>query len=637
VAKKRTFRVVLAEILENSARLPDEAAKMVLTEMATLRTELRRAITDSGMRYSERQALFRQLDVQLKNSALRMEDAGLTMFDEAWESGWTSTNQIMMGVPVDAGWGEGGPEYYEPEVWSPYPGFAVEPSQFVKEGLRQLTTSRIVGVTEQMQEQILQQVQIGFVGGLSPNEVMFNITNIVGIRDLPQFRELGTTGISAKAENIFRTEIMTAQNAAKDEYLKGAGEAFPDLKKVWLATGDDRTRDSHIDAHFQVVSVNDVFTVGGHPAQYPLDNTLPLRERARCRCTSTPYREGWGPLEELMPDQAMLVQREKEIRGLTTPVATARTRNIGAAMDATKDQIKVVREAVAAAEKKYGREIRGWQSTLKHAKRSRLDRETSLRVARRTMKGGQAHQTLIDDAIFKLEYAIKQEAEVIAKLDELMALRRKEIGDALFYALKEEGVAIEYDLLLHTKTQSRYKALTAEKKKIVDDAIEFIQGVTSAEHEWFRYQIAFPEGSFSFEAVFVDDVGRAYQSGKTTTLYSHNTVSTQIHELGHIIEEFSPHMHARAIEYLEYRRLPGERAKKLSQLTGKSGYKPSEKAFKDTWTNPYAGKIYQQGGEYYASEVISMGIQQLYDDPYAFMANDPGHFHFIVGLLRGWW
>jgi len=44
----------------------------------------------------------------------------------------------------------------------------------------------------------------------------------------------------------------------------------------------------------------------------------------------------------------------------------------------------------------------------------------------------------------------------------------------------------------------------------------------------------------------------------------------------------------------------------------------------------YAGKHYP-----FATEVLSMGIEKLYDDPGGFAKNDPEYFNFVVGVLHG--
>lgn len=104
--------------------------------------------------------------------------------------------------------------------------------------------------------------------------------------------------------------------------------------------------------------------------------------------------------------------------------------------------------------------------------------------------------------------------------------------------------------------------------------------------------------------------------------------STIVHEIGHCIE-FSDKMYKRAANVFLDRRTAGEEAQQLRKLT-KKNFDPSEIAKPDKFRTPYIGKIY--GDKY--TEVISMGIQYLYEDPLKFAEEDPDMFDFIVDLLR---
>jgi hypothetical protein len=85
---------------------------------------------------------------------------------------------------------------------------------------------------------------------------------------------------------IVRTEVIRASNHGSLEGARvTAEETGIDLVKVWLATPDPRTRDSHSEADGQRVGLEEAFTVGGHRAMYPGDASLPAAESVNCRCT----------------------------------------------------------------------------------------------------------------------------------------------------------------------------------------------------------------------------------------------------------------------------------------------------------------------------------------------------------------
>src|SRR3989304_82624 len=136
------------------------------------------------------------------------------------------------------------------------------------------TPSRIVSVTEEMSAAIRGQIVSGVMMESTPFEVMSVITNILGIRDLRGFREIGTTGISAKAEAIMRTELLTVQSAASWTKMADAKNRFPDLEQVWLATYHNRTRWEHIIAHGQRVKEGEPFIMGGGEGRFPRDPSL---------------------------------------------------------------------------------------------------------------------------------------------------------------------------------------------------------------------------------------------------------------------------------------------------------------------------------------------------------------------------
>lgn len=176
-----------------------------------------------------------------------------------------------------------------------------------------LTLDRVTQITTEMGQLIRQSILNGVFMKATPYEVMAYITNVLGIRDQAGFRSIGTTGISAKAERIMRTELMTIQNAGAWERRGQALVKFPDLEEIWAATGDFRTRATHLAAHGQrkKAGEQETFTVGGYAARFPGDPMLPARERVNCRCTAIAFRPEWGEAEALLGPLADAVGRER--------------------------------------------------------------------------------------------------------------------------------------------------------------------------------------------------------------------------------------------------------------------------------------------------------------------------------------
>lgn len=126
---------------------------------------------------------------------------------------------------------------------------------------------------------------------------------------------------------------------------------------------------------------------------------------------------------------------------------------------------------------------------------------------------------------------------------------------------------------------------------------------------------------------------------------------TPIHEMGHWLEDTIPGVHEQAVAFL-IRRTSGEAATRLKNLIPTGRYGVTERATGDKFLDPYAGKWYsftqirglgnvelktwdQVVKTVNASEVVSMGLQQMFEDPERFARLDPDYFDFMFKLVRG--
>lgn len=96
-----------------------------------------------------------------------------------------------------------------------------------------------------------------------------------------------------------RTLLTGAQNAGRDAAMKAAADLGVNVRKMWIATLDHRTRDAHRELDGQVVDIDQPFTVYGDTIRFPGD---PLAKPAlvyNCRCTLgfvyPDYDTGPGP------------------------------------------------------------------------------------------------------------------------------------------------------------------------------------------------------------------------------------------------------------------------------------------------------------------------------------------------------
>lgn len=108
--------------------------------------------------------------------------------------------------------------------------------------------------------------------------------------------------------------------------------------------------------------------------------------------------------------------------------------------------------------------------------------------------------------------------------------------------------------------------------------------------------------------------------------------STVMHELTHAVEQQSPHILKASQDFLK-KRAGNESPQKLSDLTGNKEYKDYEEAYEDEFFSRggehYAGKIYPD-----ATELLTMGIERLHENPVEFYSNDPEYFDFVIHTLQ---
>lgn len=83
-----------------------------------------------------------------------------------------------------------------------------------------------------------------------------------------------------------RTAMTGAQNAGRVRGYKDAKSMGINVMQEWLATQDDRTRESHLALDGERIEIGGVFSNG---CEYPGDPGGPPEEVYNCRCTLIPY------------------------------------------------------------------------------------------------------------------------------------------------------------------------------------------------------------------------------------------------------------------------------------------------------------------------------------------------------------
>ena len=186
---------------------------------------------------------------------------------------------------INLAYADGAASVVEPLEAVGYAGIIFSPSQAQILTVADFSADLIRGLTSDMLTKINLQLRRAVLGGASPFEIMQGLTRLLGLKG-----KMMTGSDSYRAEMIVRTELARVFNLANYNTSLEAVNVVPDLTKRWLATGDRRTRDSHLSAHAATLTnpipVKDAFIVGGASLRFPGDPAGPAKETINCRCRS---------------------------------------------------------------------------------------------------------------------------------------------------------------------------------------------------------------------------------------------------------------------------------------------------------------------------------------------------------------
>lgn len=140
-------------------------------------------------------------------------------------------------------------------------------------------TNRLVGVGETAYNMIREKVTKAVASGAS-NEMLRK--EILSVSQFSEFR----------ADVVARTEVQFAYSNGNWQAGQALGEFGP-LEKEWLATGDARTRRSHVAINGTRLPIGEPFQMSsGAQMMYPHDPSAPARETVQCRCVLLEFYAG---------------------------------------------------------------------------------------------------------------------------------------------------------------------------------------------------------------------------------------------------------------------------------------------------------------------------------------------------------
>lgn len=235
---------------------------------------------------------------------------------------------------------------------------------------------------------------------------------------------------------------------------------------------------------------------------------------------------------------------------------------------------------------------------------------------------------------------------------QVAARKLREIDEFEGAALERLGDEMNRAYYARQRHQTSYRAaaVKAIKKSLditgsADGITPFLQGVFSEGSrrkemergiKWLRDLL----GEHSpvqgqYAAVLETPAQRAFYTKNMINLHRDNGPATLIHEMGHWLEENNAyHVQAQRQRFYD-RRTAGDTAQPLAALKPNDGYDAHEYVKPDKFMHPYMGKAYDDArtGKSAHSEVVSMGLEYLYDDPVGLAKKDPDYFHFMMSVV----
>lgn len=136
---------------------------------------------------------------------------------------------------------------------------------------------------------INRSITSGLLQGHDYRESAKNITNIIG-KVTPGF----STGAKARALRIVRTESNRTYNAGAYANAQAVDSQGVDILRVWVATLDMRTRDTHQHLDGVKAEIDEPFKSDGVTAMYPGDFPT-AAQSVNCRCTVIDAVDGIPP------------------------------------------------------------------------------------------------------------------------------------------------------------------------------------------------------------------------------------------------------------------------------------------------------------------------------------------------------
>lgn len=453
----------------------------------------------------------------------------------------------------------------------------------VRDYLRNFGVSRMTKVNDTTRRELREALANGVEQGHSAAKMRKEIERV--------FAEAK----GARARIIARTEVGRASNFGSYMAMDQAGVK----KKEWLATADGSVRPTHAAMNGQIVAMDDFFTSGsGAKTRYPGDFGV-AAEDVNCRCGILPnIAPDEKPKPKPVPDTP-----EPEAPEVVTPVAPPKP-----AVDP-----KVTEEAeIARQTSAFHQEVLEMQS--------RFDAEHAAAVRAREHYVNNTYYPKLRslDPDDPERQAIKNEFYRLQEEVDKALEKKRGVTKEIHKRLYQFDTPTRFPNLQHAMTQMASGHASYTEKNL-ETAADFVGRVTGLKSVFIN---VVEERRASFSAQWMQNNLPKWGS----------TARTQVHELGHGVEWqlLDSDKARKAVEAYRKKLATSTKTVPMSTLMPGRGYEAGEMAFPGRYLHPYVGKVYRRG----VTEVISMGLEEMFADPVNLATKDPDLFKLIYNLTR---
>lgn len=441
--------------------------------------------------------------------------------------------------------------------------------------------------------------------------------------------EVTGMGYRAAVRNA-RTATISASNKGKLDSYDRAKQMGIQLQKQWIATLDNRTRDTHRELDGQTVDDDEPFvTSDGYELMYPADPDGEPSEVYNCRCTMRAVIKG-------LNEDSYDWRRDTEIDGQSydewkeghSKAEVSQMPNPESQREETVAELieRIKRENERSGFSKPSEEqtMEVGKAVANDYKKSEIYSRPEREIAEAKAKYESAEKA-VNDYGEPFNWTFYKGSPEELKIDELIDAYHKAEKD--YYNLVDNVYFAKADAFKEYLSQFRDMGSAGLNVKAhLNNSGSVMRPVV--EWAYNHYPTAWVQRSIGEGNLTPKKVERGFYSHWRSIIAISGdpkrwgAYDTALHELGHRFEHIMPNILAAEQEFYD-RRTAGEELEWLGQ-----GYTQDELTRKDDFIHPYMGKDYNGN----AFELVSMGFQRAFMNPEE-LAKDPDMEAWIYGLL----